>query len=61
MALNGNESHISEEKGTEFDHECGQDLFTHHVKEKENRTINRPLSRYPEIKLHPALVQRFYK
>lgn len=59
MALNGNESHTSEEKVTEFDHQCGQDLFAHHVKEKKNRKIKQA-GKQTEKKVHPALVQRFY-
>ena len=35
MALNGNEAHTSKEKGTVFNNHCGQDLVTHHVKEKK--------------------------
>ena len=37
MALNGNEAHTSEEKGSQFDYHCGQDLCTRHVKEKAVR------------------------
>ena len=50
MALNGNESHTSEEKVTEFDHQCGQDFFTHHVKEKKNRTIKQAAKQVPREK-----------
>ena len=43
-------SHTSEKNGTEFDHQCGQDLFTHHVKEKKNRTIKQTAKQVPRDK-----------
>ena len=55
MALNGNESHTSEENGTEFDHQFGQDLFTHHVKEKKNRTIKQAAKQVPRDKATTSL------
>ena len=50
MALNGNDSHASEGNGSEFDHQCRQDLFTHHVQEKKKRTIKQAAKQVPEIK-----------
>ena len=44
MALNGNEAHTSEEKGSQFDYHCGQDLCTRHVKEKAEDKATSSLS-----------------
>ena len=55
MALNGNEAHTSKWKGTEFDYHCGQDLLTHHVKEKKNRTVKRAAKQVPRDKATSSL------
>ena len=61
MALNGIEGHIFEEKGTEFDYQCGQNLLTRQVKEKKNRTIKEAAKQVPRDKATPSLAfQRFY-
>lgn len=55
MALNGIEAHISEEKSTEFDYQCGQNPLTHQVKEKKNRTIKEAAKKVPRDKATSSL------
>ena len=50
MALNGIEAHISEERGTEFDYQYGQNLLTHQKKETKNRTIQEAAKKMPRDK-----------
>ena len=55
----GNEAYTSEEKGTEFNYQCGKDLLTHHVKEKNNRTIKRAAKQVPRDKATSSLSPAF--
>lgn len=55
MALNGIEAHISEERGTEFDSQYGQNLLTHQKKEKKNRTIQEAAKKVPRDKASSSL------